>query len=73
MYFFPLLIYIFFTYQKRKKKKLGLSALKGLLNCTMSLVFIFLCATNQANALTIDETFDFYKIWVVEKELDLMY
>ena len=47
--------------------------MKGLLNCTMSLVFIFLCATNQANALTIDETFDFYKIWVVEKELDLMY
>ena len=27
----------------------------------MSLVFIFLCATNQANALNIDETFDFYK------------
>ena len=37
----------------------GLRALEGLLNWSMTLVFIFLCATNQAKALTLDETFDF--------------
>ena len=39
----------------------GLRALKGLLNCSMSLVFTFLCATNHAKALTLEGTLDLHK------------
>ena len=33
--------------------------LKGLFNCSMSLVFTLLCATNQEKALIIDRILDF--------------
>ena len=35
--------------------------MNGLLNCSMSLVFTFLCATNQARALTFERAFDLHK------------
>ena len=37
----------------------GLSALYGLLNCSKSLVFTFLCITNQTKDLTLKETWEF--------------
>ena len=37
----------------------GLRDLYGLLNCSMSLVFTFLCTTNQAKARTFKGAFDF--------------
>ena len=37
----------------------GLIALWGLLNCSKSLVFTFLCATSQIKALTLKGTWDF--------------
>ena len=39
----------------------GQGALKGLLNCSMSLVFTFLCATNQVKTMTLEGTLDFHK------------
>ena len=39
----------------------GLRVLKGLLNCSMSLVFTFVYVTNYAKALTLEGTFDFHK------------
>ena len=48
----------------------GLRALNGLLSCSMSLVFTFLCVTKQAKALTLDETLDFHKNLVVWKEIE---
>ena len=38
----------------------GLRALWGLLNCSKSLVFTFLCATSQAKALTLKGTWEFH-------------
>ena len=38
----------------------GLRALWGLLNCSKSLVFTFLCATSQTKALTLKGTWDFH-------------
>ena len=38
-----------------------LRALNDLLNCSMSLVCTFLCATNQAKAMILEETLDFHK------------
>ena len=38
----------------------GLRALWGLLNCSKSLVFAFLCATSQAKALTLKGTWEFH-------------
>ena len=48
----------------------GLRALKGLFNCSMSLVFTFLCATNQAKALTLEGTFVFHKKLAGEKGIE---
>ena len=39
----------------------GQGALKGLLNCSMSLVFTFLCATSQVKTMTLEGTLDFHK------------
>ena len=38
----------------------GLRALRGLLNCSKSLVFTFLCATSQTKALTLKGTWQFH-------------
>ena len=38
----------------------GLRALWGLLNCSKSLVFTFLCATSQTKVLTLKGTWDFH-------------
>ena len=40
---------------------LGLRALQDLLNCSMSLVFTFLCATSQVKTFFLDETSDMHK------------
>ena len=39
----------------------GQRDLKGLLNCSLSLVFTFPCITNQVRALTFEGTFDLHK------------
>ena len=44
-----------------KNAPIRVRTLKGLLNCNISLIFTFLWATNQAKALTLEETFEFYK------------
>ena len=43
------------------------SDLKDLLKCSMSSVFTILCATNQTNVLTLDDTLDFHINLVGEK------
>ena len=47
----------------------GLRALWGLLNCSKSLVFAFLCATSQTKALTLKGTWEFHTN-LVEKSGD---
>ena len=41
--------------------QLGLKVLKGFLNSSMSLVSIFLSATNQIKVMTLEGTLDFHK------------
>ena len=48
--------------------QLGPRDLKSLLNCSLSLVFIFLCDTNQEKALTLDKTLYFHINQVGEKK-----
>ena len=43
----------------------------GLLNCIMSLVFTFLCATNQARALIFEGALISSKTWSEETRWDL--
>ena len=50
-----------------------LSALKGLINCNMSLVFTLLYDTNQVKALILNGTLDFHKNLIELKETNLAY
>ena len=49
----------------------GPRTLKGLLNCSMSLVFTFLSVTNHTKALTLDVALDFHKKLVGIRGLNL--
>ena len=53
-------MYADFPYFIHNLQMSGLTALQGLLNCSKSLVFTFLYATNWTKDLTLKETWEFH-------------